>query len=202
MGDGNNCERTGIDLDIEHGGEPSAFFCGRRLGLVSEGRPDVSQRDIVDVEDEDGMTASDTVSIVVQGPNEAPICTLISPQDGSVFMQGDLVTLAASVTDINQSSDTLDVHWSSSIDGDLFSGNSDSAGLSTLDVSDLSLGSHLITFEATDEGALSCAANLTLVVGSAPTVSITAPNDGAVVTLGDVTGFSVWSLTATTIQSG
>ena len=110
-------------------------------------------------------------------------------------MQGDLVTLAVSVTDINQSSDTLDVHWFD-IDGDLWKFRP--AGLSTLDVSDLSLGSHLITFEATDEGALSCAA-----ISFCRRISANGEysNDGAVVTLGDVTGFQVWSLTATTIRS-
>ena len=70
-------------------------------------------------EDEAGLTTSDTVSIVVQGPNEAPICALSTPSDGSVFLLGEPISLSATVTDINQASESLAVIWTSSIDGRL-----------------------------------------------------------------------------------
>ena len=174
------------------GGELPLNSVADDAGLVTEslslssGLHDIT----LTAEDSDGMTASDTVSIVVQGPNEVPICNLIAPQEGSVFMQGDSIAFAANVTDINQGAETIAVLWRSSIDGDIFSGNPDSAGLSSLEYADLSIGSHLISFEATDDGGLACAANLSLVVGAAPTVNITAPNDGAVVSLGEVVLFS------------
>ena len=64
------------------------------------------QHDItLTAEDEAGLTTSDTVSIVVQGPNEAPICALSTPSDGSVFLLGRQISLSATVTDINQASE-------------------------------------------------------------------------------------------------
>ena len=57
-------------------------------------------------------------------------------------------------------------------------------------MADLSQGSHLISVEVTDDGGLTCADQLTLVVGAAPSVSIDAPLDGAVVALGETVEFS------------
>ena len=161
-------------------------------GLVTESITLVSgQHNItLTAEDDAGMSGSDTISIVVQGPNEAPVCAVNAPLDESVFLFAEPILFSVTATDINQSSDTLNVMWSSSIDGEIGNTVPDSEGLSLLESSDLSIGTHLITVEITDNGGLSCTDQRTIVVGAAPAVSIDAPLDGAVLDLGDVIPFS------------
>ncbi|MCB9779363.1 MAG: hypothetical protein H6742_12420, partial [Alphaproteobacteria bacterium] len=113
----------------------------------------------------------DNVSIdVAAGPG----IELLSPTSGSLFQESDRITIQATVTDPEDSPDTITVTLASDRDGDLGSASPDSDG----DVSfspDLSVGSHVLTLTATDGDGLSGTERFTLVVNgapSAPTISL------------------------------
>ena len=68
------------------------------------------------VEDTEGASHTDSVSIQVREPNEAPTCEFISPEDGTIAESGD-DSVSSVGLDPNVSSDQLVVEWSSDKDG-------------------------------------------------------------------------------------
>jgi hypothetical protein len=111
--------------------------------------------------DNDGAIASDQISLRINNPVSASI---ITPSGGSVFNPGETVSFEGGATDADGS--VVTQLWSSSLDGDL------SSDLS-FDTSILSIGSHVITFTATDDD----------------TATITAPADGSVFNPGETVSF-------------
>ncbi|PCI58582.1 MAG: hypothetical protein COB35_13455, partial [Gammaproteobacteria bacterium] len=98
--------------------------------------------------DSKGLTYTDFVTILVKSSdqissNSPPQITITSPNSGSSFNATDTVILSGSAIDIEDGTiDSSSLRWSSSIDGDLGSGN---------DVSvTLSVGTHLISLTAID----------------------------------------------------
>ena len=69
------------------------------------------------------------------------------------------------------------VTWSSSLDGELMSGNADSEGVTEFTTAELSAGTHTITLQARDAGGASGEDTLELLVraDAAPSISIVAP---------------------------
>ena len=49
--------------------------------------------------------------------NTPPTVTITSPADGDVFDHGDLIEFRAEINDPEQSPDSLDIIWSSSVEG-------------------------------------------------------------------------------------
>jgi hypothetical protein len=114
------------------------------------------------------------VNITILPPNQPPIATILSPQDGAVFQQGEQITFAGSGSDPEDgplSGGSL--VWSSSRDGQLGTGTS-------LSRSNLSAGAHQITLNARDSRNASQSASVTILVNAPPSVSISSPAPGSV----------------------
>ena len=126
--------------------------------------------------------------------NTAPAVVIGSPADGSSVTAGNSVTFAGSANDTQDGVLTAGLVWVSSLQGQIGAG-------ATFSRSDLIVGTHVVTASVTDSGNLTGSATVTIVVNpnTAPTVTITAPANGAVVKLGTAITFSG---TATDLQDG
>lgn len=130
----------------------------------------------------DGEGATGTAQIaltVVDGP---PVVEILEPSADTVTKVGDPVVLRGTATDHVDGAIAGDsLHWTSSLDGDLGTGDSITAA-------GLSLGDHVITLAARDSQGQEGTATVTVRVltNSPPVVTITAPGDGA--SVGDRTG--------------
>ena len=95
------------------------------------------------VTDEVGALCQDTRFLHV---GEPPTATIDSPTNGDIFDIGDLVVFQGTVTDGEDAVNTLQTTWTSSIDGELFSGSANSSGISQFPSSTISAGVHSVTF--------------------------------------------------------
>lgn len=117
-------------------------------------------------------------------PDKAPAVRITSPSNGASAIAGTTVNMAGTVTDDRDSGSGLLVVWTSDRDGELFRGNPDSAGKTTVSTSSLTQGTHTITLTGTDTSEQSVSQSITLTIKSAtntaPTASITSPSSGSV----------------------
>ena len=65
----------------------------------------------LNVEDTTGKTSTDSVTITVGGPNNAPTCEVTFPDPGSAGPEGDLITFTGVVDDADVPSSMLSVTW-------------------------------------------------------------------------------------------
>jgi hypothetical protein len=114
----------------------------------------------------------------------APEVEIVSPDENTVFRHGDgPVELTGLVFDTAQPAHTLEVRWT--IDGeDEHAATADTGGFVplSLDSESLTFGEHTATLFALDHDGEQGSANLTFIIAgpyTAPTVTITAPNDGS-----------------------
>lgn len=111
-------------------------------------------------QDSDGATATDTVTIMVELPNQAPVAAITSPADGATVTEGDSVAFEGTVSDVEDGTITAGLSWSSTIDGPIGTG----AGFSS---ADLSVGTHTITLTAVDSHGATGSDSITLTVDPA-----------------------------------
>ena len=161
---------------------------GRTSGevLLSEGTHQLE----LYVEDTEGATGVDSVSIQVREPNEAPTCDFVAPDDGSTVEVGEVIQFQAMVLDPNVSSDQIVVEWSSDKDGVFGIAAAGTDGISNLLYDGLSINTHVITLEATDEQGLSCSTQRILTVGTPPSAVIHTPQTGAIFSIGEAISLS------------
>lgn len=126
------------------------------------------------VTDTGGLYDTVSVSIVVLPP-QPPSASIISPRNGHTFTNGDLISFKGDGTDPEDgilSGSSL--KWASSINGDIGTGNSFS-------LSNLSIGSHLITLTGTDSMGMTNRVSIRITVNPAPPVAyIDTPAEGEV----------------------
>ncbi|MEJ2735964.1 MAG: right-handed parallel beta-helix repeat-containing protein [Anaerolineae bacterium] len=90
------------------------------------------------------------------GPdNQPPTVMIITPADGSIFMEGESIEFSGTATDPEDGDLTAELSWMSSLDGVVGTG-----GFFSRD--DLSPGAHTITATATDSGELTGADEVTI----------------------------------------
>jgi hypothetical protein len=94
--------------------------------------------------------------------NTAPVVTITSPANGSSSTFGQSVTFIATATDTQDGEISGNISWTSNRDGAVGSGG-------TVSTSALTAGAHTITASATDSGALSGSASITITVRAANT---------------------------------
>lgn len=96
--------------------------------------------------------------------NVAPTVTITGPASGSTYTAGQRVTFAGSATDPEDGAlSGTALAWSSNRDGALGTGG-------TLEINTLSVGTHTVTLRATDSGARSSEATVSVTVNSVPTL--------------------------------
>lgn len=132
------------------------------------------------------MTVSDEVGAVcVAGIDwtvaTAPTIELASPVSGDIVDEGDVVAFTAIVGDAEDPPGDLWVAWTSDVDGILYEGPPDSAGLAEFLDDGLTRGDHVVTATVTDTAGLYATARATLTVNGAPgaptvTLSPTSPD--------------------------
>jgi hypothetical protein len=127
-----------------------------------------------------GITMTQGLTEVREEPNILPIAAIISPGDGSIYTLGDSITFTGTGTDYDGS--IILYEWSSGTDGILSSESS-------FDTSDLSAGTHIITFTVTDDDGVADSAQATVKVNSPPTALIVLPVDGSVHSQSDTISF-------------
>ncbi|MFQ5433422.1 MAG: tandem-95 repeat protein [Anaerolineae bacterium] len=127
------------------------------------------------------------------GPNNtAPAVTIDTPLNGSLFNQGDTVSLTGTVTDAEEPGLGTFLTWSSDIDGQLGMGTA-------LNLATLSSGVHTITAFVADAGGLTASDAITITINGAPTLTVTSPTSGSNFTEGTAVTFTA---TATDLEDG
>ena len=121
------------------------------------------------VTDSGASTGSDEITITIVAPNTPPTVAINTPVSGAIFAQGDDIAFGGIGSDTEDGDLTASLSWVSSLDGAIGSGG-------TFSRSDPSLGVHTITATATDSGALTGSAKVTITV--APSFN---PSDDAMV---------------------
>ncbi len=97
-----------------------------------------------------GCDGENTVKVV----NTAPNVTILTPDENTQFVVSeDTVTFEARVDDAQQSSDSLEIRWTSDVDGVLNEEPAAATGEVGFSTVNLTLGTHLITLKAIDDKA-------------------------------------------------
>jgi hypothetical protein len=132
------------------------------------------------VTDENGKSATDSVTVDVGPPNTPPSCAITAPEDGVSREVGAALTFRATVGDVDVPSDRLTVAWSSDKDGALGQSAPTTQGDVVFTTSVLSADIHTITLTVTDEVGGTCSDLVQVVLGTAPQLTLVAPLEGAV----------------------
>ncbi len=146
------------------GGNASTFF----YDSLSLGTHDIT----LTVVDNDGLQYVDTFTVTIDvNPLFAPTASIITPLDGVVFREGEVIVFSGYGDDIN--GNVTDYDWVSSLDGSIGSDM-------TFTHSSLSLGEHDITLIVTDDDGQTGDDTITITIidNDSPTASITSPTDG------------------------
>ena len=106
-------------------------------------------------------------------PNTAPTCAITAPETNAADEEGALVVFEAAVGDVDVSPDWLSVSWESDKDGMLGRSSPDSSGSVAFPFSDLSVNTHVVTLNVTDEVGATCSDYIIYSVGTPPTCEIT-----------------------------
>ena len=72
---------------------------------------------LLQVEDSSGQITDDMVVITVGPPNSVPECLITSPSSSSSFEEEEFITFSGIATDDDVDNRTLNITWSSDIDG-------------------------------------------------------------------------------------
>jgi len=107
--------------------------------------------------------------------NTSPTVNITAPIDGTIYDEGDFITFACNSNDIEDGALTGNsLSWTSNTDGVLGVGT-------TLNINNLSTGTHIVTLVATDSEGSSASDLVTVAVNpvgnTIPTAEITNPSD-------------------------
>lgn len=156
------------------------------LGFTTNGLSAGNHTITLRVEDEVEGLCTDAVQVAI---GTAPILTLSSPLDGTVYSISDSISFQATVEDEQDIAQDITLSWSSDIDGEFSTQGANSNGNISFSMSTLTAGLHNISVTATDTMGLTDSASLSLRVNTpptAPSVDIVpnpaATNDGLVAT--------------------
>ena len=124
------------------------------------------------VTDEVGSICQDTMLLQVGTP---PTVTIDQPYNGDVITLGDSLIFQATVQDNEDQPNELSAVWTSSLDGELYSGPVTSQNNSQFFTDLLSAGTHSISLQVTDTTGLISNSSIILTVNTppdAPTIAI------------------------------
>lgn len=119
----------------------------------------------------DGIHTSRATSAPFIVPNHIPTVRIVKPQDNTVVVSGSTLSLIGSAYDLDIGSmGSNQLQWLSNIDG--FLGNGDQ-----LSIAKLSIGTHIITFQADDGSGDVASATVRVTVVADPTQFSPIPNN-------------------------
>jgi subtilisin family serine protease len=105
------------------------------------------------------VQAADAIAYLGGGStNQPPTVTITNPSDGAEFDLGEEISFAGYADDLEDGDISIDLVWTSSIDGEIGTGASFSTEL-------LSYGEHFITAEVVDSGGETGSAVINITVG-------------------------------------
>ena len=128
-------------------------------------------------QDTTNKTGSSSVIIDVAASAIDPTCIITAPDSGNSSVFGHSLTFEASVEDTDVPEDWLTVTWSSDKDGEFDTSSPTSLDSILVTTSDLTLNTHIITMNVTDEMGAGCSDSV-LVEIIAPDVDGDADGDG------------------------
>ena len=121
---------------------------------------------VFDITVSDGVVSiSETIVVTVNNVNDAPIITLISPLDNSIFLLDELIDFTGTATDVEDGDLTSVISWTSSKDGLFGTGGS-------LIHSNLSEGTHVITASISDSQGAGSIDSITISIQSDPNLEL------------------------------
>ena len=177
---------SSIEGELEVDAEPNAEGYISGTAYLQEGEHAIE----LTVVDSTAKTGSDTIVIDVGPPNSDPTCEITAPESGTVGEEGELVLFEAQVDDVDVDADWLTVTWESDKDGELGGSTPYSSGEVQYSYADLSVDTHTITMTVSDEVGATCTHGVVYTVGTAPEVTVTSPNSGDVVNMGESVSFA------------
>ena len=130
------------------------------IGDVSSGRS-IERVDLAGNWQSQASPTPNTTPLPPPVSNTAPTVTITSPADGSSFEEGTSVSFSGTAPDTEDGDLSANLSWTSDLDGAIGSG----ASFAT---STLSLGTHTITADVTDSGALSGSDAITVTITATP----------------------------------
>lgn len=143
--------------------------------------------------DAEGLSAQATVQLHVgTGPGGpgSPTVVILGPTEGEEIASTDPINLVAAVTDEEDAYSSLQVELIDVPDGSIWVGNPSETGSLTVPMT-LSIGSHLLTVNATDSdlNVGTATVSFTVIDDGVPHVSIDEPADGTELVVGTETSF-------------
>ena len=156
-------------LDISRTPDQDGHVQGEEL--LSEGTHTI----IFTAIESDTRQGTDTITIEVNGPNNLPDCSIITPLPGDTYGSAEIIEFSGEATDADIPASELIAKWSSNVDGLLSESPVNSDGLFTTGIASLSNGPHTVTLTVLDEVGGSCTDSVDLIISSRPTVIITEP---------------------------
>ncbi|MEC8194628.1 MAG: Ig-like domain-containing protein [Myxococcota bacterium] len=155
---------TGSDVACDWEAVPSDGMAVCSMSFEEPGPHTVT----VTVKNERLDTATSTISVNIGG-NDSPTINITSPEDGAFYTPGEVVTLEATVSDGEDSPDTLTVVGLSSLDSDLgLTATPTSSGAWSTSLDGLSPGTHFITLTVYDTTGLSDQDTVGVVINESP----------------------------------
>ena len=148
---------------------------------LSEGQHAITLR----VEDTTGKISSQDIAIQVGGVNTDPTCSITEPTSGQGFTFDQNITFSGTAADEDINNSLLNILWESDLDGVINTTAPNSNGEVAFVYDALSMGNHTITLKVTDEVGGLCSDTVLLSIGTPPTLTITNPSSGSIVSQGE-----------------
>jgi formylglycine-generating enzyme required for sulfatase activity len=98
----------------------------------------------------------------------APTVLILTPSEGTIVGQDDDLVLSGIVGDANEEPSALGLSWTSDLDGIVANPTALDTGFSTITVSGLTPGLHLLTLQAQDSDSMIGQASVSVVINASP----------------------------------
>ena len=118
------------------------------------------------VTDDLGETCTESIQVTVGTP---PDITIVSPTNGALYNDGELVQFSGITIDPNNNNPSLVVEWKSDISGTLDNPIPDSSGNVGFVTSNLDVGTHVIELQATTTTGYTTSESIGLIINGLPT---------------------------------
>jgi uncharacterized protein (TIGR02145 family) len=166
--------------------------------FLSEGQHAIELR----VEDATEKVTTESVVIEVGGDNNEPLCEIAEPISGSAYVVGQNISFAGTATDDDINNSFLRISWQSDQDEEINTTVANTSGELGFVFNGLSSGNHTILLQVEDEVGGLCTDTTLIAVGTPPTLTLTSPISGDVVSVGDAVSFAATVSDQEDIPSG